>query len=157
MAGMNRRLFLATLGAAATRAGLAMAQTPAAAPLVDVYKSASCGCCGDWVIHMEKSGFRTKVTNLSDDDLADVKTQRKVPLRAQSCHTAIVSGYIVEGHVPASDVKRLLKERPAVVGVAVPGMPIGAPGMEMGNTVKPYKVVTFDKAGELKVYASYGG
>ena len=104
---------------------------------------------------MEESGFTVKVENT--DDLAAVKDRYQVPPELQSCHTAIVDGYIVEGHVPAADVTRLLKERPAVVGLAVPGMPIGSPGMEVeGAASQPYDVIAFDKAGKTEVFASYG-
>ena len=104
---------------------------------------------------MEESGFTVKVENT--DDLAAVKDRYQVPPELQSCHTAIVDGYIVEGHVPAADVTRLLKERPAVVGLAVPGMPIGSPGMEVeGAAAQPYDVIAFDKAGKTEVFASYG-
>jgi hypothetical protein len=90
------------------------------------------------------------------ENVADIKTQRGVPARAQSCHTAVVDGYVIEGHVPATDVQRLLKERPAVLGLAVPGMPIGSPGMEVPNMKpQPYDVLAFDKQGQLKVFASH--
>jgi len=79
-----------------------------------------------------------------------------VPAKANSCHTAVVDGYTLEGHVPATEVRKLLKEKPAVVGLAVPGMPVGSPGMEYGKTVQPYNVMSFDKTGQLKVFASYG-
>jgi hypothetical protein len=106
------------------------------------------------VKHLQQHGFRTQVTET--DDVAAIKARHRIPARAQSCHTAVVDGYVIEGHVPAADVQRLLKERPAVIGLAVPGMPIGSPGMEVPN-VKPqaYDVVTFDKQGQLKVFASH--
>ena len=121
---------------------------------MQVYKSPTCGCCANWVKHLQQHGFRTQVTET--DDVAAIKAQHRIPARAQSCHTAVVDGYVIEGHVPAADVQRLLKERPAVVGLAVPGMPIGSPGMEVPN-VKPqaYDVLTFDKQGQLKVFASH--
>jgi hypothetical protein len=132
--------------------GLVAAQRPA--PVVEVYKTATCGCCANWVKHLEAHGFRTKVTDV--EDLTTVKTKLGVPGRLQSCHTGVVDGYVVEGHVPAADVQRLIKEKPAVVGVAVPGMPIGSPGMEVGTTVQRYDVLTFTKTGQTTVYASYG-
>jgi hypothetical protein len=132
--------------------GLAAAQRQA--PVVDVFKSPTCGCCGLWVKHLEANGFRTRVTDV--EDMTQVKTKYGVPGRLQSCHTGVVDGYVVEGHVPASDVQRLLKEKPAVVGVAVPGMPIGSPGMEAGSTVQRYDVLTFTKQGQTSVYASHG-
>lgn len=144
--------------ASALIAALALATGPASAqrstPTVQVYKSATCGCCALWVKHLQQHGFKTQVTDM--ENVADIKARHKVPARAQSCHTAVVDGYVLEGHVPAADVQRLLKERPPVLGLAVPGMPIGSPGMEVPN-VKPqaYDVVTFDKQGQLKVFASH--
>jgi hypothetical protein len=103
---------------------------------------------------MEENGFTVKVENV--DNLAAVKDQYQVPPDLQSCHTAIVDGYVIEGHVPAADIKRLLKEKPAVIGLAVPGMPVGAPGMIVaGAAPQPYDVIAFDKAGKQDVYASY--
>ena len=124
-------------------------------PTVDVYKSATCGCCSKWVEHLQASGFTVRTTNR--EDLADLKAKHGVPRRVQSCHMAVVNGYVVEGHVPAADVQRLLKERPAIVGLAVPGMPIGSPGMEMaGRKPQPFEVLAFDKDGQTRVFASHG-
>ena len=120
---------------------------------VDVYKSPTCGCCALWVKHLQDNGFKTRVTEI--DDLSEVKKKQGVPAKASSCHTAVVDGYALEGHVPATEVRRLLKERPAVAGLAVPGMPLGSPGMEFGSTKQPFDVLTFDKTGQLQVYASY--
>ena len=106
-----------------------------------------------WVAHLEANGFTVKSTNVPD--ITAVKTEAGVPAVLSSCHTALVDGYVVEGHVPADDVKRLLAERPAVAGIAVPGMPIGAPGME-GPNPQPYDVVAFDEDGSLSRFASYG-
>jgi len=150
---MSRYAFASALVAALVlTAGSTSAQRPA--PTVQVYKSPTCGCCANWVKHLQQHGFKTQVTEM--DNVADIKAQHRIPARVQSCHTAIVDGYVIEGHVPAADVQRLLKERPAVVGLAVPGMPIGSPGMEVAN-VKPqaYDVVAFDKQGQLKVFASH--
>jgi hypothetical protein len=122
---------------------------------VDVYKSATCGCCSKWVEHLKNNGFTVRPTNR--EDLAEFKASHHVPRRVQSCHTAVVDGYVIEGHVPASDVQRLIKERPAIVGVAVPGMPIGAPGMEVqGRAAQPFDVIAFDKDGQTRVFASHG-
>jgi hypothetical protein len=121
---------------------------------VEVYKTPTCGCCALWVKHLQDNGFAVRVTEM--DDLSELKKKHGVPAKAASCHTALVSGFVIEGHVPAADVKRLLKERPAVRGVAVPGMPLGSPGMEYGSTVQPYNVLTFDKAGQLQVFSSHG-
>jgi hypothetical protein len=122
--------------------------------VVEVFKTPTCGCCHLWVKHLEQNGFTTKVTDM--DDLSAVKRKHGVPARATSCHTAVVNGYVLEGHVPAAEVKKLLVERPAIAGLAVPGMPVGSPGMEVGSTVQPYNVLSFDKAGETKIFASYG-
>ena len=125
------------------------------AETVSVYKDASCGCCAKWVDHLEQHGFATKTTNVTNID--EVKTKNGVPAQARSCHTGMVAGYVIEGHVPAADVRRLLKERPAgVVGLAVPGMPIGSPGMEVGSRVQPYSVLAFDKQGKTTVFARHG-
>ena len=104
---------------------------------------------------MEDNGYTVNVEDVQD--LATVKSQYKVPELLQSCHTAIVDGYIIEGHVPASDVQRLLDERPDIIGLAVPGMPIGSPGMEVeGAQDQPYDVIAFDAAGDWQIFASHG-
>jgi hypothetical protein len=125
-------------------------------PKVEVYKSATCGCCSKWVEHLQANGFTVQTTNR--EDLADLKAKHGVPRRVQSCHMAVVNGYVVEGHVPAADVRRLLKERPSIVGLAVPGMPIGSPGMEMsGRKTQPFDVlVAFDKDGQTRAFAGHG-
>lgn len=145
-------MVLVGLGAA----GLwAQAQRAAAAPSVDVFKSATCGCCAKWVDHMKQAGFTVHVTDLPEPELQKIKDRYGVPASARSCHTARVNGFTVEGHVPAPEVKRLLKEKPQVAGLAVPGMPLGSPGMEVsGVTPQPYQVFTFDKAGATKVFAT---
>lgn len=109
-------------------------------PLVTVYKSPTCGCCSEWAGHMEAAGFPVETVDVAD--LAAVKAEHGIPARFGSCHTAVVDGYAVEGHVPAEDVKRLLAERPAAAGLAVPGMPVGSPGMETpGRTPDRYEVL----------------
>ncbi len=123
------------------------------APAVAVFKSATCGCCAKWVDHVRANGFAPTATNV--DDMNAVKAKHNVPQALHSCHTALVGGYVIEGHVPAADIKRLLKERPAVVGLAVPGMPAGSPGME-GPPPQKYDVVTFDKQGKTSVFATHG-
>jgi hypothetical protein len=133
----------------------AWAQKPAPAPSMEVYKSPTCGCCSKWVDHATQAGFNVKVTDLSDEALNAVKQKHGIPRTAQSCHTGLVGGYVIEGHVPVAEVQRLLKERPAVAGIAVGGMPIGSPGMEVpGQRAQTYNVVTFDKAGAVKVYST---
>ena len=129
-----------------------VAQESAAKPVVEVFKLPSCGCCGVWVTHLEQNGFDVKSTNVRD--MTAVKRQTGVPRALASCHTALVDGYIVEGHVPADDVKRLLSERPDVAGISVPGMPIGSPGME-GPNPQPYDVLAFDEDGSVTHFASH--
>jgi hypothetical protein len=132
-----------------------VALTPAIAadlPVVQVYKSPTCGCCSKWVEHLRKNGFTVDVTNVAD--VTPIKKANSVPPSLSSCHTALIDGYIIEGHVPAEDIFRLLKERPAVAGIAVPGMPIGSPGME-GRNPQPFKVIAFGTDGETKEFSSH--
>ena len=104
---------------------------------------------------MEENGFRVKVEDVND--LTAVKRNQQIPPQLQSCHTAIVDGYIIEGHVPVAEIERLLEERPEIDGLAVPGMPVGSPGMEVdGAADQPFDVIAFDKAGQMEVFASYG-
>ena len=125
-----------------------------ALPIVTTYKSPTCGCCSEWVKHMEDAGFVVEAHDVSN--LATVKQEQQVPGELQSCHTAIVDGYVIEGHVPAEDINRLLAERPDVAGLAVPGMPIGSPGMEMAGTpAQPFDVISFDAEGSISVFASH--
>lgn len=117
-----------------------------------VYKTPTCGCCKKWVTHLEKAGFTVETTDL--DDLSSIKEQFSVPQNLRSCHTAVVDGYVVEGHVPADVVEKMLTEEPEIAGISVPGMPIGSPGMEVeGRPADHYKVVAFLKDGRSKVYA----
>ena len=126
---------------------------PVFAAEVNVYKSPTCGCCKEWVKHLQANGFSVKTHDVPD--VSPYKVANGVPVTLGSCHTATVGGYVIEGHVPASDVKRLLKERPPVRGLAVPGMPIGSPGMEQGAHKQRYDVLTFDKQGNTSVYSRY--
>ena len=121
-------------------------------PKMTVWKSPWCGCCGHWVDHMRGAGFEVEVNDL--EDMGTVKQMASVPSELQSCHTARVGGYTVEGHVPASDVIRLLEERPDAIGLAVPGMPSGSPGMENGQH-DPYDVLLLRHDGEAEVFSSY--
>ncbi|MFW6085052.1 MAG: DUF411 domain-containing protein [Gemmatimonadota bacterium] len=122
-------------------------------PVVTVYKSPTCGCCSDWVEHMREAGFEVEAHDVND--LADVKARLGVFPQHQSCHTATVGDYVVEGHVPADLVQRLLEESPDVAGLAVPGMPRGSPGMEMPDGTKDdYDVIAFTTDGESSVFAS---
>lgn len=126
----------------------------AAGARVTVFKSPTCGCCAKWVEHMKKAGF---VLNVNDvPNVADVKTANHVPPALSSCHTALVNGYVIEGHVPADVITKLLAERPAgVKGLAVPGMPMGSPGMEGDGSAKDhYSVMAFGMDGSAREYAS---
>ena len=120
---------------------------------IDVYKDPTCGCCANWVGHLRKNGFAAHAEDVAD--INAVKAKYNVPAALRSCHTAVVGGYVIEGHVPAADVKRLLTTRPAdVVGLAVPGMPVGSPGMEGANP-QAYQVLAFDKGGRSRIFATY--
>ena len=121
----------------------------AAATKIVVYKSPSCGCCKAWVTHVEENGFTAEVHDV--DDVNPYKKQYGVPANMASCHTAVAEKYVIEGHVPADLIHRVLKEKPAIVGLATPGMPQSAPGMDMGRV--PYEVIAFTKAGKTSVYA----
>jgi len=121
---------------------------------VEVYKDPACGCCSKWIDHLRSHGFTARA--IDTDKMDQIKTSRGVPRQARSCHTAIVGGYVVEGHVPAADIQRLLKERPAILGIAVPGMPIGSPGMEVpGMKAQPFDVIAFSKDGSTRIFASH--
>ena len=122
---------------------------------VEVYKSPTCGCCSKWVDHLRSDGVEVRTTNT--DTVDQLKTKHGVPRQVRSCHTALVGGYVVEGHFPATDVQRLLRDRPAIVGIGVPGMPIGSPGMEVaGVKAQPFDVIGFAKDGSTRVFASHG-
>lgn len=123
-----------------------------AAETITVYKSPTCGCCTKWADHLKSNGFEVKTINTND--MYSVKENAGIPHGYGSCHTAMVDGYIIEGHVPASDIKRLLKERPDIVGLTVPGMPMGSPGME-GPRKDSYSVLTFDKSGKTTVFSQH--
>ncbi len=120
--------------------------------VITVYKSPTCGCCKKWITHLEDNGFKVKA--IDSNDMASIKDQQGVPMGARSCHTAVVNDYVIEGHVPAQDIKNLLKEKRAVAGLAVPGMPMGSPGME-GSRVDKYMVYEFDKTGHAKIVSKY--
>jgi hypothetical protein len=125
--------------------------TPSASLVsIKVYKTPTCGCCKAWVEHLEQNGFKAEVVDMPD--LSSVKTKYGVAPQLQSCHTAVVGDYTIEGHVPADLIMRLVTEKPEIAGLAVPGMPMGSPGME-GATKESYDVLTFDRAGRTTVYA----
>jgi hypothetical protein len=134
----TRRSFVR--GAAALAALAALPVRAQQIPRVTVYKSPACACCGEWVKHMRASGFTVDVREM--DDVSPLKRERGIPDRLASCHTALVAGYVLEGHVPATDVQRLLRERPRARGLAVPGMVPGSPGM--AGRAQPYQTLAFD-------------
>lgn len=123
-------------------------------PPMTVYKSSTCGCCKLWVDHMQKSGF--KVSIVETEDINPIKRKLGVPASLGACHTASIGGYFIEGHVSASDVKRLLKEKPDALGISVPGMPVGSPGMEVpSGETEPYTVTLVNKDGSLSLFSSH--
>ncbi len=143
-----------SVAALALTTGAAPVSTAAAPkkPTITVYKDASCGCCKSWVEHLIKHGYRVDAKDTPD--MAEVKRALGVPDALKACHTGVVGGYLIEGHVPAAEIARLLKEKPKVAGLAVPGMPMGSPGME-GPRTQHYQVLSFDKTGKTKIFASY--
>lgn len=154
---LNRRRAL-LLGAAALGTGLGLTMGAHAAspkPLVEVWKDPNCGCCKDWITHMEGAGFQVTVHDKGNNA---ARAALGMPQQFASCHTAVVQGYVIEGHVPATDVKRLLADKPQALGLAVPGMPVGSPGMDgpaYGGKRDPYKVLLVQKSGGSQVFASY--
>jgi hypothetical protein len=119
-----------------------------------VYRSPTCGCCKKWVAHLQQHQFQVK--DIVTDDVKSIKDQYGVPNNLASCHTAIVDGYVIEGHVPAADIKKLISTKPKVTGISVPGMVTGSPGMEMGERKDPFKVITFDDKGDSQIFNEYG-
>ncbi|MEL1250549.1 DUF411 domain-containing protein [Aurantiacibacter gilvus] len=133
---------------------LAACSSVAQAATYTMFKDPNCGCCDHWADHV-REGMATEVEVVQSADMAAVKDEHGVPQDLRSCHTLVVDGFVIEGHVPAADIERLLAERPeGVRGLAVPGMPVGSPGMEMGDRVQPYQVIAFGDAG-ISVYATY--
>lgn len=130
-----------------------MADESASPTEITVYRSASCGCCGKWIEHLQQNRF--KVKTVISDDMPMIKEKYAVPEKLASCHTAIVDGYIVEGHVPADDIKNLVNKKPKILGIAAPGMPMGSPGMEMEGQKQDYDVLSYDKAGHFEVFSRH--
>ncbi|RFA27039.1 hypothetical protein CAI21_15540 [Alkalilimnicola ehrlichii] len=144
------------MGFAGREAGAERASVPEVDSDADmvVYLSPFCGCCGDWVKHIEEHGLSVERREVSD--VTPIKQAYGITRELASCHTGIIDGYAIEGHVPAEDIKRLLEERPDVAGLTVPGMPIGSPGMEVeGVAPDAYDVLTFDRDGTTAVFASH--
>lgn len=153
MARMDRRLFMAAGTAAAVTACSAASAAPG--PRVAVYKTASCGCCRGWVVAMARAGFSPSVTDV--EDLSVEWRKRGVPDTLSSCHLAEVGGYVTVGHVPPQDIRRLLKERPKALGLTVPGMPIGSPGMEQpSGRTEPFQTLLLLPGGRTQVFARHG-
>ena len=158
--GFSAHIKMFLVGAVLTALGLfAFTQlqgdtaTASASSVVQVYKTPTCGCCVKWVDYLRAEGFTVETTDVQD--LNTIKARFGVPGAMSSCHTAVVGGYVVEGHVPAEDIRRLLAEEPDVAGIAVPGMPIGSPGMEQGDRRDPYATYTFGPRQEPTVFARH--
>jgi hypothetical protein len=117
-----------------------------------VYRSPTCSCCGKWIEHVKSNHFAVK--DIVSSDMDAIKEKYGIPDKLASCHTAIVDGYVIEGHVPAADIQKLLTSKPNVVGLSAPGMPMGSPGMEMGGS-QDYDVVSFDKDGKVQVFSAH--
>ena len=157
---MQKRSFL---NAALALLGTSVLSTPLAVwatakPEMEVWKTASCGCCHDWVKHMQTNGFNVKVNDVSDAAKNKLRAELGLADKHGSCHTALINGYVVEGHVPAKEVQRLLKERPKALGLSVPGMTIGSPGMdgpEYQGRQDPYSVLLVQRNGSSTVYQAY--
>ncbi|MBV6626490.1 MAG: DUF411 domain-containing protein [Rivularia sp. (in: Bacteria)] len=121
---------------------------------VTVFRSPECGCCEDWIKHMQKHGFAIK-DDIKTEEMPAIKQEYKVPQQLESCHTAIIDGYVIEGHVPADDIKNFIAQSPKQTGLSVPGMPSGTPGMEMGNQKQPFAVVSFDQDSKIEIFKEY--
>ena len=145
----RRRVLIAL---AAAPLALSSARAVFAAPKVSVVKLVGCGCCDQWSEHLRKNGFEVSVSAVAD--LAPVRAKYGLAKDFGTCHTALVEGYVIEGHVPAADIQRLLRSKLKVAGLVVPGMPAGSPGME-GPQSEPYNVLTFDRTGATQIYARY--
>ncbi len=150
---LDRRLFLAGLSAS----GIALASPTFATtkPLVKVLKDPACGCCGTWIDIMQREGFEMEVQNASWETLSEYKANKGIPEEMASCHTGLLEGYVIEGHVPPADIRRLLAERPDAVGLTVPGMPYGSPGMGPESDREAYSVFLIGKDGTTEVFNHY--
>jgi hypothetical protein len=155
---MKRRVLLQAILASASSvtfgAPLLAVAGAAAAPVVEVYKSEGCGCCEGWIEHLKANGFKVNAQNVASP--SDYREKFGIPKELGSCHTGLVQGYALEGHVPASEIKRLLAERPKAIGLAVPSMPLGSPGME-GDRSDPYDVFLVQADGRRSIYKHYNG
>jgi hypothetical protein len=154
----TRRRLLGALAAAPLAAALRTAHAQKSLPELHVYKSPTCGCCKDWIKHLQAAGFKVSFTDVPDSRFYRAKLG--MPAKFASCHTALVDGYVIEGHVPADDIKKLLRSRPEALGLAAPGMPVGSPGMdgpEYKGQVDPYDVLLVQADGRWRVFTSYAG
>ena len=149
----RRNLMLALAATPAALLAATAQAAPTKQPDVHVWKSPTCGCCTAWVDHMRKAGFVVNITEV--DDTGPTRKRLGMPAKLGSCHTALVGGYVLEGHVPADDVKRLLRNKTAGLGLSVPGMPVGSPGMEMGPRLDPYDVLLVQRDGSTSVFSHY--
>ncbi|MFP5467876.1 MAG: DUF411 domain-containing protein [Gammaproteobacteria bacterium] len=150
---MKRRELM--LAAVASLAGATTALQAQSLPTMDVWKDPNCGCCKDWIAYLEREGFRVRS---HDTGNTAMRQRLRMPMAYASCHTALIGGYVIEGHVNAREIRRLLKEKPAALGLSVPGMPVGSPGMDgpdYGGRQDPYDVVLVQKDGSSRVYQSY--
>ena len=151
---MQRRTFLQAVALAGAMPMKAFAKSDV--PTIDVYKSETCGCCAQWVDHLRKHGFDVKTQNVPNT--AAYRARFGIPQAMGSCHTATIGGYALEGHVPAAEIRRLLREKPRAIGLAVPGMPMGSPGMEQaGMPADAYDVLLIRKNGSHVIYRHYAG
>jgi hypothetical protein len=132
---------------------LLVSTTAIAETTMTVYRSPTCSCCSKWISHVKQSGF--VVNDNVTDDMDAIKKQHGLPAKLASCHTAMVNGYVIEGHVPAEDIKRLLSTKPAITGISAPGMPMGSPGMETSGVADKYQVMLFDKDGGVGVFGEH--
>ena len=150
---MQRRTLL--LGAASLVGAMPLGvwATSAELPVMQVWKDPNCGCCKDWIAYLQRDGFRVQTFETGN---TAVRQRLGLPMKYASCHTALIGGYVVEGHVNTREIRRLLAEKPKAIGLSVPGMPVGSPGMEYDNRVDPYSVLLFKADGSTIEYARYG-
>lgn len=155
MVGLLAGMLLAACAAPASEPATGAAPTgEQPTRTMHIYRSPTCGCCSNWVGYVQEHGYTVTVEDVQD--MAAIKAEHNVPESTWSCHTALIDGYVVEGHVPVEDIERLLRERPDVAGIAAPGMPTGSPGREVdGVAPQPFDVVTFDAAGATEVFSSH--
>ncbi len=144
-------LFVAMLWASTS----VVAMAESSAPTIEVWKSATCACCGKWVEHLEANGFAVTVNAASPSMLDRIKRKAGIGRTLAACHTGKIDGYVIEGHVPASDVTRLISEKPDAIGLSVPGMPAGSPGMEQGGKTEAYDVLLVKRDGTTEIFARH--